>query len=124
MTNDKLICKHARWTLILQEYDFMIIHKPSLKHANADVRSRHPPPSTVDNGDRRDHNDGKGDRPDALAGGYAKLWHEYSAPSVVIAREARGRKGRATNRGAQLRGPPHVWTNHLCMKRLVGGDMP
>jgi len=32
MTNDKLTGKLARWALILQEYEFKIIHRPAITH--------------------------------------------------------------------------------------------
>ena len=53
LTSNKLTGKHARWALILQEYDFKIVHGLGLKHANADVCSHHSLPTTVDNGARR-----------------------------------------------------------------------
>jgi hypothetical protein len=37
MTNDKLIGKLARWVLILQEYEFKIIHRPGITHQNVDT---------------------------------------------------------------------------------------
>jgi len=42
MTNDKLIGKLARWALILQEYEFKVIHRPYITHQNADTMSRRP----------------------------------------------------------------------------------
>jgi hypothetical protein len=42
MTNDKLTGKLARWVLILQEYEFKVIHRPSITHQNADTMSRRP----------------------------------------------------------------------------------
>jgi hypothetical protein len=42
MTNDKLISKLVRWALILQEYEFKVIHRPSITHQNADTMSRRP----------------------------------------------------------------------------------
>ena len=48
LTSNKLTGKHARWALILQEYDFKKVHRPGLKHANADVCLRHPLPTIVD----------------------------------------------------------------------------
>jgi len=40
MTNDKLIGKLAYWALIFQEYEFKVIHRPSITHQNADTMSR------------------------------------------------------------------------------------
>ncbi len=48
MTNDKLTSKLARWALILQEYDFKVIHRPGITHQNADTMSRRPLTSSKD----------------------------------------------------------------------------
>ena len=66
LTSNKLTGKHARWALILQEYDFKTMHRPGLKHPNADVCLRHPFPTTVDNEARRDHDAGESDKTDAV----------------------------------------------------------
>jgi hypothetical protein len=42
MTNNKLTGKLARWALILQEYEFKVIHRPSITHQNANTMSRRP----------------------------------------------------------------------------------
>jgi hypothetical protein len=42
MTNDKLISKLVCWALILQEYEFKVIHRPSITHQNANTMSRRP----------------------------------------------------------------------------------
>jgi hypothetical protein len=42
MTIDKLTGKLARWVFILQEYEFKVIHRPSITHQNADTISRRP----------------------------------------------------------------------------------
>jgi len=42
MTNDKLISKLSRWALILQEYEFKVIHWPGITHQNADTMSQRP----------------------------------------------------------------------------------
>ena len=68
LTTNKLTSKHARWALILQEYDFKIVHRPGLRHANADECSRHPLPTTVDNGARRNHDAGESDKTNAEHG--------------------------------------------------------
>jgi len=39
MTNDKLTSKLACWALILQEYEFKVIHRPGITHQNADTMS-------------------------------------------------------------------------------------
>ncbi len=42
MTNDTLTGKLARCALILQEYEFKAIHRPSITHQNVDTMSRRP----------------------------------------------------------------------------------
>jgi hypothetical protein len=42
MTNDKLTSKLTRWALILQEYEFKVIHRPGITHQNVDTMSRRP----------------------------------------------------------------------------------
>jgi hypothetical protein len=42
MTNDKFTGKLARWALILQEYEFKVIHQPSITYQNADTMSQKP----------------------------------------------------------------------------------
>ena len=66
LISNKLTGSHARWALILQEYDFKIVHRPGLKHANADVCSRHPLPTTVNNRARGDHDAGESGKTDAV----------------------------------------------------------
>ncbi len=39
MTNDKLTSKLARWALILQEYEFKVIHRLGITHQNANTMS-------------------------------------------------------------------------------------
>lgn len=56
MTSNKLTGLYARWSLVLQEYSFDIVHRPGAKHQNADCLSRHPLPGSNDNtGARMDH---------------------------------------------------------------------
>ena len=42
MTNDKLMEKLARWALILQEYEFEVVHRLGITYQNADTMSRNP----------------------------------------------------------------------------------
>jgi hypothetical protein len=42
MTNAKLTSKLARWALILQEYEFKVIHRPGITHQNVDTMSKRP----------------------------------------------------------------------------------
>ena len=58
MTARDLTCQHARWALMMQSYDFTIIHRAGAKHANADALSCLPLPSTKDGtGARMDEKD-------------------------------------------------------------------
>jgi hypothetical protein len=48
--------QYSRWQMMLQEYDFAVIHRPGVKHNNADVLSRFPQKSEIDqSGARLDH---------------------------------------------------------------------
>ncbi len=42
MTNAKLTRKLARWVLILQEYEFKVIHRLGITHQNLDTMSWRP----------------------------------------------------------------------------------
>jgi hypothetical protein len=42
MTNDKLTGKLVRWVFILQEYEFKVIHQPSITHQNTNTMSQRP----------------------------------------------------------------------------------
>jgi hypothetical protein len=42
MTNDKLTSKLACWALILQEYEFKVIHQLGITHQNANTMSQRP----------------------------------------------------------------------------------
>jgi hypothetical protein len=42
MTNDKFISKLVRWALILQKYEFKVIHWPGITHQNTDTMLRRP----------------------------------------------------------------------------------
>lgn len=48
MRSNTLVGKQARWALSLQEYEFEVLHRPGVKHANADFPSRYPRDSTAD----------------------------------------------------------------------------
>jgi len=46
MTNEKLTSKLARWALILQEYEFKVIHRPGITHQNTNTMSQRPLPTS------------------------------------------------------------------------------
>ncbi len=48
LQRQELVGQHARWALILQDFDFVIKHRPGDKHRNADALSRLPLPSDED----------------------------------------------------------------------------
>jgi len=48
MQKQDLTGMHARWVLALQPYEFTIVHRPGIKHQNADCLSRLPAESTTD----------------------------------------------------------------------------
>ena len=48
MTTQKLTGKLARWSLLLQEYDFTVEHRAGTANTNADCLSRYPLPSAAD----------------------------------------------------------------------------
>lgn len=48
MKSDKLIRKLARWILLLQEYDFEVIHRARNTNLDANGLSRNPSPSDKD----------------------------------------------------------------------------
>ena len=48
MITTKLTGKLARWSLLLQDYDFTVEHKAGVDNTNADCLSRYPLPSAAD----------------------------------------------------------------------------
>jgi hypothetical protein len=55
MESDKLTGKLARWALILQEYDFHMVHKPGVANHDANGLNRNPCISQEDNTGARWH---------------------------------------------------------------------
>ena len=48
MSTADLTGKHMRWALILQEFEFTVLHRPGTSHGNVDVPSRYPLPESFD----------------------------------------------------------------------------
>jgi hypothetical protein len=61
MTSQTLTGMHARWALILSEFDFEVKYRKGLVNMNADGLSRSPLPETEDNTGARMHEDQGGD---------------------------------------------------------------
>jgi len=55
MESNKLTGKLTWWALILQEYDFQVVHRPKVANLNADGLSRNPCTSQEDNTRARWH---------------------------------------------------------------------
>jgi hypothetical protein len=55
MESDKLTGKLTLWALILQEYDFQVVHKPGVTNLDADGLSQNPCTSQEDNTGARWH---------------------------------------------------------------------
>jgi hypothetical protein len=55
MECDKRIGKLVGWALILQEYDFQVVHRPGVANLDADGLSRNPCISQEDNTGARWH---------------------------------------------------------------------
>ena len=60
MTNPNLTGMHARWALMLQEFDFEVRYRKGLINMNADGLSRNPQPETEDPTGARMHEDAAG----------------------------------------------------------------
>ena len=60
MTNPNLTGMHARWALMLQEFDFEVRYRKGLINMNADGLSRNPQPETEDPTGARMHEDATG----------------------------------------------------------------
>ena len=53
----------------------------------------------------------------------AEVWQGGTSPVVVIARAARVHADVVATPTPQQGGLPDIWTDQLCMQRLVSGDM-
>ena len=71
MGADGLTGQYARFALVMQEYDFEVVHRPGVKHQNADLLSRNPSPSAIDDTGARMDEDIAGTKRVAMLTSYA-----------------------------------------------------
>ena len=83
MTNPNLTGMHARWALMLQEFDFTVKYRKGLINMNADGLSRNPLPETGDPTGARMHDDMTEGESVQMWGGRPAVtqlaWHAWAA---------------------------------------------
>ena len=81
MQSQNLTGMHCRWALCLAEYDFTVVHRPGVKHANADVCSRFPLDTTEDRTGARFNED----PPEGTSGSQPPANHSTFDPVALLA---------------------------------------
>ncbi len=120
MESDKLTGKLARWALLLQEYDFEIVHKAGLQNLDADGLSRNPSSVEEDLTGARWH--GTSDQ-EAVPGWHASsylAWMEGNSSQVVGETT-----GDDVDEDSEQRGPritTDVWKDQGVLYRLQHGQ--
>ena len=116
MTNDKLTGKLARWALILQEYDFDVVHKAGTAHLDTDGISRNPAISSADDSGARQ--DGCTNQPD---------WESAGQVVVYLGLLSDGRPQTEDTSQAEAVFPQlggDVWGDTQVMRYLQEGKLP
>ena len=98
MESDKLIGKLATWALLLQDYDFEVVHRAGITNLDANGLSRNPSPSNED-----------------LTGA---RWHRHSGIARMICYYKYGQMGQGKLFLGQIKGP--LWCDKCTHSMLRG----